>query len=88
MKTDRSTASGRSRPFCADRGGCAWDREQTSRSLRPYLIEEAYELYDAIEKGGTADIQEELGDLLYQVYAHCQIAAEEGLFTIDDVAGA
>jgi len=66
--------------------GCAWDREQTSKSLKPYLIEEAYEVYDAIESGNTEEIKEELGDLLYQVYAHSQIAAEKGLFTIDDVA--
>ncbi len=66
--------------------GCQWDREQTSLSLRPYLIEEAYELYDAIESGNPDDIQEELGDLLYQVFAHAQIAREEGKFTIDDVS--
>ena len=67
-------------------GGCAWDREQTAQSLKPYLIEEAYELYDAIEQGDPHEIKEELGDLLYQVYAHSQIASEHDLFTIDDVA--
>ncbi len=67
-------------------GGCAWDREQTSESLRPYLIEEAYELYDAIENGDVDHIREELGDLIYQVYAHAQIACEAGTFDIDDVA--
>ena len=66
--------------------GCAWDREQTYQSLKPYLIEEAYELYDAIESGDIKDMKEELGDLLYQVYAHAQIASEENQFTIDDVA--
>jgi tetrapyrrole methylase family protein/MazG family protein len=66
--------------------GCAWDREQTSESLKPYLIEEAYEVYDAIGKKDPVNMQEELGDLLYQVYAHAQIAREEHLFTIDDVA--
>jgi tetrapyrrole methylase family protein / MazG family protein len=66
--------------------GCAWDREQTSGTLKPYLIEEAYELYDAIEKHDPAAIKEELGDLLYQVYAHSQIASEQDEFTIDDVA--
>ncbi|HDP79484.1 MAG TPA: nucleoside triphosphate pyrophosphohydrolase [Spirochaetes bacterium] len=66
--------------------GCAWDREQTSRTLKPYLIEEAYEVYEAIEKNDPADLREELGDLLYQVYAHAQIAGEEKSFTIDDVA--
>ena len=66
--------------------GCAWDREQTSQTLKPYLIEEAYELYDAIEQDDVAGMKEELGDLMYQVYAHSQIAEEKGLFTIDDVA--
>ncbi|MBN1534311.1 MAG: nucleoside triphosphate pyrophosphohydrolase [Spirochaetes bacterium] len=66
--------------------GCAWDREQDSMSLRPYLIEEAYELYEAIESGDHDHVKEELGDLLYQVYAHAQIASESGLFDIDDVA--
>jgi len=66
--------------------GCAWDREQTSQTLKPYLIEEAYELYDSIEKEDIKGMKEELGDLLYQVYAHSQIASEKNLFTIDDVA--
>jgi len=66
--------------------GCAWDREQTSQSLKPYLIEESYELYEAIESGDADHIREELGDLLYQIYAHAQIAMEESRFTIDDVA--
>ncbi len=67
-------------------GGCAWDRAQTSKSLKPYLIEEAYEAHEAIEKDDPAELREELGDLLYQVYAHAQIADEEGTFSIDDVA--
>jgi len=67
-------------------GGCAWDREQTSSTLRPYLIEEAYELYEAIENNDTEHMKEELGDLIYQVYAHAQIASESGQFDIDDVA--
>ena len=66
--------------------GCAWDRQQTPLSLRQYLIEEAYELYDAIESGDTGHIKEELGDLLLQIYLHAQIASEKGLFSIDDVA--
>ncbi len=66
--------------------GCAWDREQTSRTLKPYLIEEAYEVYEAIDSGADDNLREELGDLLYQVYAHAQIAREENRFTIDDVA--
>lgn len=68
--------------------GCAWDREQTYESLKPYLIEEAYEVCEAIEKKDSENLREELGDLLYQVYAHAQIAREEGRFNIDDVARA
>jgi tetrapyrrole methylase family protein/MazG family protein len=68
--------------------GCAWDRAQTSQTLKPYLIEEAYEVYDAIEKDDYRHLKEELGDLLYQIYAHSQIAEENNLFTIDDVAHA
>lgn len=66
--------------------GCAWDRKQTFTSLKPYLIEEAYEVYDAIDKNDPDHLKEELGDLLYQIYAHSQIASEMGLFDIDDVA--
>ena len=66
--------------------GCPWDKEQTFESLKPYLIEEAYEVYDAIEKGSLDELKEELGDLLYQIYAHSEIASETSSFTIDDVA--
>lgn len=66
--------------------GCPWDREQTFESLKKYAVEEAYEVLDAIEKQNPAMICEELGDLLYQVYAHAQIAGESGMFNIDDVA--
>jgi tetrapyrrole methylase family protein/MazG family protein len=66
--------------------GCPWDKEQTFESLKPYLIEEAYEVYDAIDKGNLDELKEELGDLLYQVYAHSEIASETSSFTIDDVA--
>ncbi len=66
--------------------GCAWDRKQTSKTLKPYLIEEAYEVFDAIAGGNSDDLKEELGDLLFQVYLHSQIASEENSFTIDDVA--
>ncbi|MCU0821542.1 MAG: nucleoside triphosphate pyrophosphohydrolase [Spirochaetes bacterium] len=66
--------------------GCPWDRAQTSDTLKPYLIEEAYEAFDAIENRDNDNLREELGDLLYQIYAHSVIAEEEGLFTIDDVA--
>jgi tetrapyrrole methylase family protein/MazG family protein len=65
--------------------GCPWDRKQTHRSLRPYLLEEAYETVDAIENGTSADLAEELGDLLLQVVLHAQFAAEEGAFDLTDV---
>lgn len=71
-------------------GGCPWDAEQTYVSLAPYLLEEAYESFDAIheadETGDTAHLTEELGDLLLQVVFHSTIAAEKGDFTIDKVA--
>jgi XTP/dITP diphosphohydrolase len=67
-------------------GGCAWDREQTHESLVQYLIEESYELVDAIETGDDTELIEELGDVLYQVLFHSDIAAEEGRFTLEDVA--
>jgi XTP/dITP diphosphohydrolase len=75
-------------------GGCRWDAEQTHQSLTRYLLEEAYEVLEAIESGPQIDyalLREELGDLLLQVLFHARIAAErpahEGGFTIDDVAG-
>lgn len=69
-------------------GGCAWDAEQTHESLTKYLIEEAHELVDAIEHGSRDDMLEELGDVLYQVLFHADIAAADpdAPFTIDDVA--
>lgn len=67
-------------------GGCAWDREQTHESLVQYLVEETYELVDAIEAGDDAELVEELGDVLYQVIFHSDIAAEQGRFTLEDVA--
>lgn len=66
--------------------GCPWDREQTHASLVPGLLEEAYEVADAIRTGDDANLREELGDLLLQVVIHAQIASEEGRFTIEDVA--
>jgi MazG family protein len=66
-------------------GGCPWDREQTLRSLRPYLIEEAYEVLDAIEREDWPHLPEELGDLQLQIVFQAQIAREAGLFSIDDV---
>ncbi len=65
--------------------GCPWDQQQTHLSLRPYLLEEAYETIDAIEQGTAADLAEELGDLLLQVILHAQFAAEIGAFDLTDV---
>jgi tetrapyrrole methylase family protein / MazG family protein len=66
-------------------GGCPWDREQTHTTLRTYLIEEAYEVLDALESGTDAKFAEEMGDLLLQIVFHSQIATEEGRFTVSDV---
>ena len=70
-------------------GGCPWDAAQTHASLAPYLIEEAYELYQALEDGDRAGLREELGDVLLQVVFHARLAQEHGddVFSIDDVAG-
>lgn len=65
--------------------GCPWDRRQDHRSLRTYLLEEAYETVDAIERGSPADLAEELGDLYLQVILHAQLAAEAGQFDLTDV---
>jgi tetrapyrrole methylase family protein/MazG family protein len=65
--------------------GCPWDRQQTHVSLRPYLIEECYEVLQALEDGPPAKLCEELGDLLLQIMLHAQMSAENGQFTIDDV---
>ena len=69
--------------------GCPWDRAQTHESLKPEAIEESAELIGAInifkETGDFRNLKEELGDLLLQVFLHCTIAEEEGLFTLDDV---
>ena len=65
--------------------GCPWDRRQDHRSLRPYLLEEAYETLDAIERGTPSDLAEELGDLYLQVILHAQFAAEAGEFDLTDV---
>src|SRR5688572_1910851 len=71
-------------------GGCPWDHEQTYATLAQYLLEEAYETFEAIheadETGDTANLREELGDLLLQVVFHATIGAERGDFNIDDVA--
>jgi len=65
--------------------GCPWDREQTHLSLRPFLLEESYEVYDALEQGSTPQLAEELGDLLLQVVLHAEQAAEAGVFDLTDV---
>jgi MazG family protein len=66
-------------------GGCPWDREQTLESLRRYLIEETYEVIDAIERKDWAELAEELGDVQLQIVFQSQIAKENGWFTVDDV---
>ena len=66
-------------------GGCDWDRAQTHETLKPYLIEEAYELLDAIDREDDEEMKEELGDVLLQVVFHAQIASERGAFDIKDV---
>lgn len=68
------------------RARCDWDRAQTHESLRPYLIEEAYEVDDAIRAGDDTKLREELGDLLLQVLFHAVVAEERGAFTMQDVA--
>jgi len=65
--------------------GCPWDRKQTHASLRPFVLEEAYETVDAIEGGAPEDLAEELGDLFLQIILHAQLAAEEGAFDLTDV---
>src|SRR4249920_1466775 len=69
-------------------GGCPWDREQTFETLRPYLVEEAYEVLEAIEQSDLPALRDELGDVLLQVVFQAEIAAEAGHFTIADVARA
>src|SRR2546428_6967902 len=68
--------------------GCPWDREQTHESLRPYLLEETYELLEAIDSGDDTKMKEELGDLLVQVAMHAEIAAQEGRFDAAQVSEA
>jgi ATP diphosphatase len=68
--------------------GCPWDREQTFASIAPYTIEEAYEVADAIDRGDLRHLKDELGDLLFQVVFHAQIASEANHFDFEAVAGA
>lgn len=67
-------------------GGCPWDLEQTHASLKPYLLEETHEVLDAIDEEDPEHLKEELGDLLLQIVLHAQVAADDGKFTIEDVA--
>ena len=68
--------------------GCPWDREQTHASLRKHLLEEAYEVYDALDGGATPELAGELGDLWLQIVLHAQLAAEAGVFDLTDVQAA
>src|SRR5438552_1933991 len=69
-------------------GGCPWDREQTPATLRPYLLEEVYEVLEAIDAGDAVHLRDELGDLLLQIVFQSQLAAEAGRFTVAEVAHA
>ena len=76
------------RALRADETGCPWDRQQTFKSIAPYTIEEAYEVADAIAHGDMDELRCELGDLLFQVVFHAQMAEEGGHFCFDDVVEA
>src|SRR4051795_6298384 len=65
-------------------GGCPWDREQTFESIKPYTLEETYEVLDAIDRRDFPNLAEELGDFILQAVFYAQMAAEESRFTIDD----
>jgi tetrapyrrole methylase family protein/MazG family protein len=65
--------------------GCPWDRKQTPESLKPFLVEECYEVIDALDEGNPDKIKEELGDLLFQILFHARIAEEAGQFSMRDV---
>ncbi len=65
--------------------GCPWDKEQTRESLKPFLLEETYEVLEALDEGDGEKIKEELGDLLFQIVFHCQLAKEKSEFDLDDV---
>lgn len=69
-------------------GGCPWDREQTNETLRPMVVEEAYEVVEAVDSGDPAKLAEELGDLLFQIVFFGQMASERGQFDAYDVIGA
>ena len=65
--------------------GCPWDKKQTHESLKKYLLEESYEVIEAIDEGDVDHLAEELGDVLLQVLLHAQIGEDEGMFSVDDV---
>ena len=65
--------------------GCPWDKAQSPESMRPYILEEAHEVIDAIEGGSSDQIKKELGDLLFQIVLLAQMKSEEGIFDIQDV---
>jgi tetrapyrrole methylase family protein/MazG family protein len=92
VAAEAGVASPWAMPWISDRlrrpDGCPWDREQTHESLRNHLLEEAYEVYDALGGEATPALAEELGDLLLQVVLHAQLAAEEGVFDLTDVNAA
>jgi MazG family protein len=71
-----------------DEGGCPWDREQTRKTLRPFLVEETYEVLEALDTGEPARIMEELGDLLFQVVFHVELARERAEFSMADLLAA
>ncbi len=68
------------------KSGCPWDKRQTHKSLKPYLLEEAHEALDAIDSGSPESLREELGDVLLQVVFHAQLEKEKGRFNLQDVA--
>jgi tetrapyrrole methylase family protein/MazG family protein/ATP diphosphatase len=70
------------------RGGCPWDLQQNFSTIAPYTIEEAYEVADAIERNDLPQLRDELGDLLFQIAFHSQLAHEQGAFAFDDVVAA
>jgi tetrapyrrole methylase family protein / MazG family protein len=89
LEGESNLASPHGLPWLAARlrapDGCPWDRAQTHQSLRKHLLEETYEVYDALEAGATPELAGELGDLLLQVVLHAQHAAEAGVFDMSDV---
>jgi len=89
LPPERALASPWALPWISNRlrqpDGCPWDREQTHASLKKHLLEEAYEVYEALDGGATLDLAGELGDLYLQIVLHAQLAAEAGVFDLTDV---